>query len=401
MGRQNPLLRISKLQHTEPIIMVDNIEIKAVSSSSEKKAFLEFPWKLYKGDPNWVPPLRDNQKGLVGYGNHPFYLHNEAQTFLALQNGSVVGRIAAILNRDYNEYAHDHVGFFGFFESINDQRVASKLLDAANAWLKNHGCDVARGPMNTSVNYELGTLVEGFDTPPYFMMTYNPPYYDQLLQNYGFQKSQDMFAFWGEIGMLPKINEKLDIYVEKIREFVNVKIRPMDPKHFRKEIEVFLDIYNRSLVNLWSFAPMTPDEVKHHAEGLKHLLVPELTLMAEVDGKPVGVCLCLLDYNEVIREINGKLFPFGFLKLLSKSRQRKIKRMRVISTNVVPEYQKLGVGVVLLNSLVPKVMEWGIQEAEFSWVFESNHQSRKSLERGGAKKTKTYRVYDYDLGRND
>ncbi|MDO4558665.1 MAG: GNAT family N-acetyltransferase [Planctomycetia bacterium] len=379
-------------------------EIREVSTAKDRKAFLDFPWKLYAGDPNWVPPLRSERKGLVGYGRHPFYEGNPSRTFLALRDGEVVGEIAAFCNHAFNEYhtqrngVEDRTGFFGFFESIDDQEVADALLGAASDWLRSRGRTLMRGPMNVSVNYALGTLVDGFDTPPYFMMTYNPPYYDRLIRGYGSEKAEDLYSFWGSIDMLPAVNERLDSYVEQIRGFVDVKIRPMDPKRFSDEISMFLDIYNRALTNLWSFSPMTPGEMRHMASGMKHLLVPELVQIAEVDGKPVGITFCLLDYNEVIREIDGRLFPFGFLKLLSKSRQRKIRRMRVISTNVVPEYQKFGVGLVLLNALVPKVMEWGIEEAEFSWVMDSNHQSRRSLERGGAKITKTYRIYDYRLG---
>ena len=385
---------------------MSRLEIRAVTTARDRRAFLDYPWRLYAGDPNWIPPLRGERKGLIGYASHPFYERNDSQTFLALRDGEPVGVVAAILNRVYNEYhsrngTTDHTGFFGFYDSIDDPDVARGLFAAAGEWLRSKGCTVMRGPMNTSVNYELGTLVEGFDTPPFFMMTYNPPYYDALIRGCGFEKSQDMYSFWGDIGMLPAVNERLDSYIEQIRGFVDVTVRPMNPKRFDKEIEMFLDIYNRALINLWSFSPMTPGEVRHMGNGLRQLLVPELVQVAEVNGCPVGVAFCLLDYNEVIREINGRLFPFGFLKMLSWSRKRKIRRMRVISTNVVPEFQKFGIGLVLLNALVPKVMEWGIEEAEFSWVMESNNQSRKSLERGGAKKTKTYRIYDYDLTKQD
>ena len=381
-------------------------EIRAVTTAKDRRAFLHFPWKLYAGDPNWVPPLRGERKGLVGYAHHPFYEGNPSQTFLALRDGEVVGEIEAFCNHVFNEFqgeqnGTDRTGFFGFFESIDDQDVANALFDAASQWLRSQGCTLMRGPMNPSVNYELGALVEGFDTPPYFMMTYNPPYYDRLIRGYGLEKSQDLYSFWGSIDMLPAVCERLDSYVQQIREFVDVKVRPMDPKRFSEEIEMFLGIYNRSMMNMWSFSPMTQGELRHMAAGMKHLLVPELAQAAEVDGKTVGATFCLLDYNEVIREIDGRLFPFGFLKLLSKNRQRKIRRMRVVSTNVVPEYQKYGVGLVLLNALVPKAIEWGIEEAEFSWVMESNNQSCRSLKRGGAKITKTYRIYDYVLGQPD
>lgn len=371
---------------------MSDVVVRPVRSRSERKQFLHYPWRQYRGDPYWIPPLRLDQKELVNYKRHPFYDHAEIETFLATRDGRPCGRVAAIVNHGHNERFEEKRGFFGFFESVEDQRVADALFDAARDWLAAQGMKAIRGPANPSLNYECGLLVEGFDSSPFFMMTYNPPYYGQLIENYGFAKAQDLYAYWGHVEMLDTLDEKLAFVTEAARERFSIHVRPLDKKRFRREVESFLDIYNKSMAGTWGFVPLSADEIRHLAAGLRHLIVPELALMAEVDGKPIGACFGLLDYNPRIREIDGKLFPFGFLKLVTN--RRAIKKVRLIATNVVPEYQRWGVGLVLLSGLVPHVRAWGIEEAEFSWVLESNQLSRGSLERGGAKRSKTYRLYD-------
>ena len=375
---------------------MNEITIIKPSTNAEIKRLMTFPRSLYKSDPNWIPPIWSEEKGLLGFGSDPFYERNQVQTFMALRDGQVTGIIAAILNVGHLERYNDGVGFFGFFESIDDQETADKLFAAASQWLKERGCSIVRGPMNPSMNHTVGLLIDGFDSPPFFMMTYNPPYYEKLIENAGFTKSQDLFSFWGKVDMLPKVREKYLHTAEMIQERFNVKLRPLNKKRFTDDYEMFLDIYNRSLTNTWGFVPMSEREIKTMAASLKWLMIPELAIVAEIDGKPIGATFCLPDYNPRIKAINGKLFPFGFIKLL-RNREDAIKRIRVISTNVLPEYQMSGLGLVLLNALVPKALECGVQEAEFSWVLESNQFSRGSLEKGGAKRNKTYRVYDKSI----
>jgi GNAT superfamily N-acetyltransferase len=251
-----------------------------------------------------------------------------------------------------------------------------------------------RGPANPSLNYECGLLIEGFDTPPFFMMTHNRPWYGRLVEENGFGKVEDMYAFWGETGMLSSLDSKLGSMIQGVKERFGVTVRPLDRSRFEEEVRMFLDIYNSSLGGTWGFVPLSASEVKHMAESLKHLIVPELAMVAEVGGKPIGTVFCLLDYNPRIKAINGRLFPFGFVRLLWN--KKGIKRMRAISTNVVPEYQAWGVGLVLMGALVKPVIDWGMREVEFSWVLESNHLSKRTLERGGALVTKKYRMYQDD-----
>ena len=303
-----------------------------------------------------------------------------------------MGRIAAIVNHGHNERHNEKTGFFGFFESIDDQEVAANLLTQAEDWLRQQGMDLVRGPCNPSLNYECGLLVDGFDSSPTFMMTYNPSYYEKLIANHGFEKTQDLYAFWGHVDMIESLDKKLDFIVAEATRRFEIKLRRIDTKRFNEEVRMFLDIYNQSLVGTWGFAPLSEAEMDHLAGSLKHLIVPEMTSVAEIDGKPVGALFGLLDYNPRIKKIDGRLFPFGFLRLLSNRKQ--LKNVRMISTNVIPQYQRWGVGLVLLSRMVPDILAWGIETAEFSWVLESNHLSRSTLQKGGAKLTKTYRLYD-------
>jgi len=371
--------------------------VKPVENRRERRQFLELPWRLYRDDPNWIPPLRTNQRELVGYKRHPFYEENEVQTFIASRDGRVCGRLAAIVNHAHNRRYHEQRGFFGFFESIDDQAVASGLFDAARDWLAGRGMHHMRGPTNPSLNYECGLLVEaieGFDNPPTFMMTYNPLYYGRLIETYGFRKCQDLYAYWGHARMLDTLDDKLGFIIQEATRRFHITARRIDKSRFTEEVRTFLDIYNQALVATWGFVPLSEGEIKHLAASLRHLIVPDITTIAEVDGRPIAACFGLLDYNPIIKQIDGRLFPFGFIKLLTG--RKHLKRVRLISTNVLPEYQRWGVGLVLLERLRPEVLAWGVEEAEFSWVLESNHLSRRSLERGGAKLSKTYRLYDWE-----
>lgn len=369
--------------------------VKPVETSREKKQFEELLWQMYRGDPNWIPPLRQNQKELIGFAKHPFYEQNRAQAFLALQDGKPVGRILAILNNAHNERFNEKRGFFGFFESIDDQAVASGLFAAAKQWLVEQGMTAVRGPTNPSMNYECGLLIEGFDRPPTFMMTYNKPYYARLIEACGLAKTQDMYAFYGHLEMLADLDKKVEFVVKEALRRFNLKLRKLNPRKFYDDVRMFLDIYNSSMQGTWGFVALSPAEADHMAASMKYLLVPEMTSIAEVDGKPVGAVFGMLDYNPRIKAIDGKLFPFGWLRLLWN--KKAIHKIRLISTNVIPEYQRWGVGLVLLARMLPGALAWGIREAEFSWVLESNHLSYSSLKRGGAVITQTYRMYEGDL----
>jgi hypothetical protein len=372
-----------------------NYQVSPVESKSDQRAFMQLIWDLYRNDPNWIPPIRINQMELVGFKRHPFYDNAKCQAMLCRKEGKVVGRIVALINHGHNQRYDEKRGFFGFFECIDDREAAHSLFRAACQYLKREGMTDVRGPCNPSLNYELGTLVEGFDTPPTFMMTYNPPYHDALIKSFGFEKTQDLYSYVGNISMLDSMDPKIMQMMNQVKDRFNIRVRPASRKNFAADVALFLDIYNRALQGTWGFVPMSAAETRTVGESLRYLIDPAVTSVIEVDGVPVGVGLGLLDYNPIIKKIDGRLFPFGFLRLLWE--RRRIKRIRLISTNIVPEWQRWGLGLVLLHRMLPDCLARGITEAEFSWVLESNQLSRGSIERGKVPRTKTHRVYDRSL----
>lgn len=380
----------------QALIDMTSFQVRTVGNNrTDQKKFIRLPWTLYANDPNWVPPLIQQQKELVGFARHPFYDRNCCENFLVLRGEEVVGRCTALINAGHNDRYNEKRGFIGFFECIDDTEAARAVLSAACEYLAAQGMTDVRGPANPSLNHEVGLLVDGFHCPPTFMMTYNHPYYERLLTAFGFEKCQDLYAFDGHIDMIADLDPKLEFVIKEIKRRFNVVVRPFNTKRFNEEVNLFLDIYNKSLVGTWGFVPLSDDEVAHQAKGLKHLLLPELTTIIEVDGKPIGAGLGLLDFNPVIKKINGRLFPFGFIHLLAS--KKKLDRVRLMSTNVLPEFQKWGFGLLALEGMLPHIMKLGIKTGEFSWVLESNHLSRASLERGGLKRNKTYRLYDRSL----
>jgi GNAT superfamily N-acetyltransferase len=380
------------LGHEEDFVA--DIAIQPVETRSQQQRFIRLPWRIYQEDPCWMPPLIMSQEELLGFRKHPFYDRSKSRSFLATRGGRDVGRITAIVNQGHIDRYHEQRGFFGFFECEDDPAASRALFQAAGDWLHAQGMTSIRGPTNPSLNYECGLLIEGFDTPPFFMMTHNRPWYAGLVEDAGFGKIEDMYAFWGEVSMLGSLDPKLMTMVQGVKERFGVTVRTLDRARFSEEVRMFLNIYNDSLGGTWGFVPLSEGEVNHMAASLKFLIEPELALVAEVQGKPVGAVFCLLDYNPRIKAINGRLFPFGFLRLLWN--KRGIKRLRAISTNVVPEYQAWGIGLVLMEALAHKFVAWGLKEVEFSWVLESNHLSKRTLERGGAIVTKKYRMYQDD-----
>ena len=366
--------------------------VQPVVSRRDRREFLQLQRDLYRDDPNWVPPIWSEQKKLLNFKPHPFYDDAEGQTFLARQGDRVVGRLLAVVNHAHNRRYTEKRGFFGFFESIDDQSVAAELFRVAFKWLTDRGMTDVRGPVHPSLNYECGLLIDGFDTPPTFMIPYNHAYYGRLIESAGFAKVQDMYSYDAHIDELEDLDPKLLFVINEATRRFNVVCRPIRRKQFSKDVRSFLEIYNLSLQQTWGYVPMSEAEIDVQSAGLKHLIVPELTSIAEIEGQAVGAGFGLLDYNQLIKKIDGKLFPFGWITLLTK--KRSIDRLRLISTNVLPEYQKWGLGLVTLARILPDAILYGIQTGEFSWVLESNSLSRGTIERGGAKRTKVHRIYD-------
>lgn len=375
--------------------MSNGLVCRQVQSRRDRKAFLRLPLKIYRDDPMWVPPLWRVQEELVGFRKHPFYFDADRAALIALRHGEVVGRVLALVNHGHNRRYDEKRGFFGFFECIDDVEVARSLFRTAGQWLQSQGMTDFRGPTNPSLNYECGLLVDGFETPPTFMITHNPPYYENLVLQSGFSKVEDLYCYDVDISMLDDLDPKLAFVVEEVKRRFNVSCRPLDKRRFAEDVRTFLEIYNQSLQGTWGYVPMSEAEIDHQAKGLKMLIVPELTSIAEVDGEPVGAGFGLLDYNQIIKKIHGRLLPFGWIKLFTQ--RKSIKRVRLISTNVLPKYQKWGLGLVTLERILPDAIKYGIEEGELSWVLESNSLSRNTIERGGGRRIKTHRLYDASL----
>jgi GNAT superfamily N-acetyltransferase len=371
------------------------ITLTPARSSSDRRAFLKLPYRLYQDCDVWVPRLQQSEAELAGLRPHPFWDDAEGQVFLARRGSQVVGRIVAMVNHAHNRRYKEQRGFFGFFDCENDPQVAKALFDGAKQWCAERGMTAIRGPVHPSLNYECGLLVEGFDLPPTFMMPYNHAYYEPLVLEQGAVVCQNLYAFDAHIDMLEKLDPKVKFAFTEVKRRFNVETRPLDHKNFKRDVLLFLDIYNRALVGTWGFVPLSNAELEFIAKGMRWLMVPALTSIASIEGKPIGVGWGMPDFNPAIKRAGGKLLPFGWWYLLQTKKQ--CRRIRLISTNVLPEYHGWGLGLATLERILPGALAMGVKEAEFSFVLESNHFSRATLERAGTKKTRTYRLYDLSL----
>ena len=335
---------------------------------------------------------------LLSRTKNPFFEHAEAEYFLAERDGEVVGRIAAISNRLHNETHQDRVGFFGFFESIDDQAVADALFQAATAWCQARNHNVLRGPASFSVNDECGLLVQGFESPPTLMMPHNPRYYIRLMEQAGFSKAKDLWVYQGgsEEGYVP-VPERLARATELIRQRQGITLRSLNMKDFEGEVERIKELYNSAWEKNWGFVPMTDHEIDHLAEQFKPVVIPEMVPMAEKDGKLIGFGIALPDLNVIFRtNRSGRLFPVIF-RLLWALKMKRIRRARILLLGVVPAFQGKGVDAMLYHWIWTKSGERGIYWGEAGWILEDNPAMNAGLEKMTFRVYKTYRLYDREL----
>ncbi len=367
------------------------IEVTPVTNSREWREFMLLPWKIYHGDPHWVPPLIMDLKKLLDKKQHPFFQHSTADFSLARRNGETVGRIAAIVNNNHNKFHNERCAFFGFFESVNEQAVATALLERAADWARERGMTTLRGPANYSSNDTWGLLVEGFDSPPVIMMTYNPPYYRELLEKAGFGKAMDLYAWW--MTSAQGINPKIQRVGEQVLREENMQLRTLNMKNFWGEVEIVKKIYNDAWSANWGFVPMTDAEFEFLAKDLKPVVDPRLVLFVEKEGEPVGFSLSLPDFNVALHKINGRLLPFGIFKLLYY--KRLINHVRVITLGVVRRLQNnSGIGSTLYMETFRHGVAAGFNAGEFSWTLENNVLINRGMKLLGAEIYKRYRIYE-------
>lgn len=372
------------------------LSIHRVASRGDLRRFIGFPYRMYdaRRHPNWVPPLRLAVSDALDERKNPFYREAARALFLAERGGEVVGRIAAIENRTHNRFHEDRVGFWGFFECVDDQAVADALFAAAEGWLAERGLTVMRGPMTPSTNYECGLLVDGFEHRPTFMTAWNPPYYDALCTRAGFAKAKDLLAFWfdGETTgyALPEFVAR---QAERALAGGTLTFRDMDPGRFDEEVAGLWATYNDAWERNWGFVPMSRAEFVHMAKDMKSLLDPRFAFVAEVGGEAVGFMLALPDYNEVLaRNRSGRLLPLGGpLMLWGK---RRIRNMRVMALGVRRAARSRSILALFTHEIMRRGKLYGKNGAEASWLLEDNQLIVKPMRAMGARERMRWRVYD-------
>jgi len=378
--------------------MPSQYTLKRVETKADWKDFINLPWSIYKGDPNWVPPLKMAIRDLLDVNKNPFFKHAAMLAIVAYKNGAPVGRITAIIDDVHNEFHKEQTGMFGFFECIDDQVLASAMLDEAAKWIKGRGMTTLRGPMNPSTNHECGMLVEGFLDPPTVMMTYNPPYYGKLVEGWGLAKSKDLLAYDID-GRKVKFSDRLLAQAEKVKASGRVTFRPLNMKKYDEEIANIQAIYNDAWETNWGFVPMNPEEFRHMAKDMKMIIDPALVLVCEVAGKPAGFALTLPDVNQAFKKVpSGELFPTGIFKLLwnlkGPGRKSTINRCRILTLGIKKEYQTLGIGPMLYAEYYKRGPALGYPVGEASWILEDNKPMNRALTHMCGERTKVYRIYD-------
>jgi hypothetical protein len=369
---------------------VSEIRIEKVLTKRDWKRFIFFPWKVYKNNPNWVPPLVMDFKNKIDKKKNPFFEHAEMELFLAFRKKGITGRIAAIIDKNHNAFHQEKVVFFGLYESYDDLETAQVLLNKVAEWGKERNMEVLRGPMNLSMNDECAFLLEGFDSPPVIMMPYNPEYYLDLMDKCGMVKAKDLYAFYMTKDHAEA--EKIKQIAEKIRRESSITTRAVDLNNIEEEAQKIKYIYNQAWERNWGFVPWTEREMDHMAKKLKTVADPELIILAEYKGKPVGFAFGLPNYNEVIKKIDGRLTPLGIIKFLYY--RKKIKSMRAVVFGVVKEFRLSGVSYLLYSEFEKNGQARGYEWCETSWQLEDNEPINRFVASLGGKVYKKYRIFD-------
>jgi GNAT superfamily N-acetyltransferase len=377
-----------------------SITVKEISTKQELKQFIKFPWKIYGNDPNWVPPLLDDRAAKLDINRNPYWQNAERSLWIAFQGKKPVGTIAAMVDHHRNECLHQSIGAFGFFESINDKDVANQLLETTAQWLKSKGMSVMRGPYNPTETDEIGILIEGFETRPAILESHTPPYYPALIESAGFDPYNHTVA---RLILRPtnarSVEEALPEQLVRISKITlkrpDLKIRQVDMAHWEDEVGIACDIYNNSLTGLPDFVPVPRSEFLTFANSFKSILPPDEALIAEINGKPVGYMLALPDVNEALQHLNGRLWPFGIIKLWWYMRH--IRRVSFKILMILPEYQNRGIESVLITEWARVAWKKGYQEVDMSVTGDENIKSNRFQDHLGMKVYRRYQIYEKKL----
>jgi GNAT superfamily N-acetyltransferase len=372
-----------------------SVTIRPVGGRGDLARFIDLPFRLHAGTP-WIPPLKLERRLFLNRRLNPYFKHGEAEYFLARRDGRVVGRATAQVDHAFNEFHESRWGMFGFLELEEDPEVLAALLEAAAGWLAERGCDRMVGPMDFSMNEESGVLIEGFEREPLIRQPWHPPYYRRLCEGAGLEKAMDLYSWWLDIGnrgttLLPVLEE----LAVKSREEHGVEIRKMSRLRLRREMDRFAEIYNAAWADNWGFVPYSKDDLDAYAIDMQLVYTPDWFMVAEKDGETVAVAITLIDVNQVLKKMKGRLLPLGWWHFLR--RRRICDRVRVGFLGVKPEYQHTGVAAALYMTHFDAAARVRQKCGEAGWILETNEAMNRGLEAMGGEIVKRYRVYERAL----
>jgi hypothetical protein len=372
------------------------VDVRPITTLAGRRQFVDVPFRIFGRDPAWVPPLRLSVYDRIS-PKHPANEHQETALWIAYRNRRPVGRIGACVDSFFNQFQNVSWGWVGFFEAFDDVGAVDALFQTACDWVKSHGAATAVGPASFTTNDEIGLLVEGFDVPPLMLTTHNPPYYERLWDDWGWQPAMDLWG-WLAIKGRTSISDRQRKTLERIRARSNVTIRSMKMADFDAEVGRLFEVYNAAWSANWGFAPLPEPEVRHLAKQLKQIIDPELALVVEnQQGESLAVAIVLMDVNELMTKIrSGRLAPTGWFRLLTGL--QKVHQARVFALGVRPEKQNLALGPLLYQEIIDRVSaKPNIVSAEASWVLATNDRMNGALKEFGATHYKTWRLYQRDL----
>ncbi len=373
------------------------VTIVPVTTKQQREQFLRLPERLYRDDPAWIPNLYMLQREQLSESKNPFFEHGQAQLYLAFQDGQPVGRISAHVDRLSNEYHDENVAFFGFFESVDDAKVANALLETAEEWARARRFERIRGPMNFSINEEIGLIVEGFEHPPFVAMPHARPYYPSLLECAGYARAVDMFAFRWPIVRPP---ERTLAAAEEARKLPNIRLRKVNLWRLQRDVLTMLEIFNETWSDNWGFVPATPREARKMASDLRLIADTRIAIIAEIDGEAAGMVVGVPNLYEAIRDFRGRLNPWNALRLVWRLKVRGVKTGRLMLFGVKKKFRTrkyVGLSFLLLDELWRGSVKAGYEWSEESWVLESNTRMTSLMSYWGAEPYKRYRVYEKAL----
>ena len=373
--------------------------VERVASRDQLRRFLRVPWRIYEDDPNWVPPLLFEREGHLDRRRNPYFSAAEAEFWIAHRGGDAVGRISAQVNHVHLQRYGDATGHFGFLDAVDDPVVFEVLTSTAENWLKGQGMKRVTGPFSLSINDESGLLIDGFDSPPYVMMGHAKPYYSQRLEELGYSPAADLVTYvYGEKLEVP---EAVAALLKKSQASGRIDVRSLNLSRYEADLKTIIEIFNDAWQDNWGFIPFRDEDIRYLAKNIKPLIRADHVAIAELDGEPAAMAVMLPNVNEAIADLNGKLLPFGWAKLLWRLKVRGLRTARMPLMGVKKRYQNSSLGATLAFAVIDRVRHdqkaRGVIEAELSWVLKDNRPTRRVIDMMGARLGKTYRIYEKAL----